>query len=50
MAVNIFPTPLIGQKKALLIGIRYEESGEDGSLEGPHEGVAELRKMLIGES
>ena len=49
MAVNIFPKSPIGQKKALLIGIEYEESGEAGSLEGPHEGVAELRKMLIGE-
>ena len=49
MAVNILPKSRIGQKKALLIGIEYEESGEAGSLEGPHKGVAELRKMLIGE-
>ena len=49
MAVRIFPTSPIGQKKALLIGIKYEESGEAGLLEGPHEDVAELRKLLIGE-
>jgi len=50
MAVNILPkSRTVGQKKALLIGIEYEESGEVGSLEGPHKGVAELRKMLIGE-
>ncbi|KIM84461.1 hypothetical protein PILCRDRAFT_818025 [Piloderma croceum F 1598] len=47
MAVNTSPKSHIGQKKALLIGIKYEESGEAGLLEGPHEGVAELRKMLI---
>jgi hypothetical protein len=49
MAVNTFPKSPIGQKKALLIGIKYEESGEAGLLEGPHEGVTALRKILIGE-
>jgi hypothetical protein len=45
----IFSKPLIGHKKALLIGIEYEANEENGSLEGPHKGVAALRKMLIGE-
>ncbi|KIM72545.1 hypothetical protein PILCRDRAFT_16037 [Piloderma croceum F 1598] len=35
------------QKKALLIGISYEENEEDGTLEGPHTGILELRMMLI---
>ena len=37
-------------KKALLIGISYKENKENGSLDGSHTGILELRMMLIGES
>ena len=38
------------QKKALLIGISYEENEENGTLDGSHTRILELRKMLISKS
>jgi hypothetical protein len=36
------------QKKALLVGISYEESEDTtGTLQGTHKGVLELKKVLI---
>jgi len=45
------PIPAMSQKKALLIGIQYDDSEneENGALEGPHQGVMELKKLLVGE-
>ncbi|KIM86871.1 hypothetical protein PILCRDRAFT_815306 [Piloderma croceum F 1598] len=39
----------MSQRKALLVGIKYEESDADGALEGPHNSVLELKKMLIDQ-
>lgn len=36
------------QKKALLVGICYEES-DDTALLGPHKGVLKLKRVLIGK-
>jgi hypothetical protein len=47
MATNQIQKPDMNHKKALLIGIRYEENGEN-ALDGPHKGVYELRSLLIG--
>jgi hypothetical protein len=49
MATNQIRKPGMSQKKALLIGIKYEENGENGTLAGPHEGVYGLRSLLISE-
>ena len=49
MAVNLFPKSHKHQKKALLIGISYEENQENGTLDGSHTGILELRMMLISE-
>jgi hypothetical protein len=49
MALDLCLKRPTSQKRALLIGISYEENEENGTLEGPHNGVWELRKMLIGE-
>lgn len=38
------------RRKALLIGINYEEGDVNGTLEGSHINVQVLRKLLIGES
>ena len=48
MATDQIQKPDMSRKKALLIGIKYEENGENGSLAGPHKGVYELRSLLIG--
>lgn len=45
--LNLYTKPRTSQKKALLIGISYEESAENGTLQGPHNGVLELRELLI---
>ena len=49
MAVNLFLKSHKHQKKALLIGISYEENQENGTLDGSHTGILELRMMLISE-
>ena len=49
MAADQIHKPDMSHKKALLIGIKYEENEENGSLAGPHEGVDELRLLLIGK-
>jgi hypothetical protein len=46
MTADMIQTP---QKKALLVGICYEENEATvPSLQGPHGGVLELKKVLIG--
>ena len=38
------------RKKALLVGICYEENEDTETLQGGHEGVFELKKVLVGKS
>jgi metacaspase-1 len=38
-----------GRKKALLIGIRYDEDPNTETLTGPHQDVFLFRQLLIGE-
>jgi hypothetical protein len=44
---QLFHTP---QKRALLIGISYEENEVTDILKEPHEAVMALRQMLIGDN
>jgi hypothetical protein len=41
--------PIIRRKKALLIGIRYDEDPNTETLAGPHQDVHLFRQLLIGE-
>lgn len=45
----VISKPQVFKKKALLVGICYEETENEVTLRGGHEGVSVLKGLLIGK-